>query len=377
MGTDNYTVRLGNYFIDELSRNKLEKTNLIILNAIKNGELQKTSDNYYPVTVLAYDSNGMLIAKGSYSLYCSTSATEPDIKPVPNACIKKGRLYFDKDYHSADANYTLYINNVFAGYPYDEEGEGTDLEEAIDDLIRCNLLEKPSNVVYNILLTVFSNEDGRVVQRYTATFTYKTSATPAQTYTFENVKQDNGRLKFDAIKGAKRYFYRIYEDGETYSFDFDVSTSNSIDVNNTISRFINEGMRKCSTYKIDLVAYDGNSTALAAWSGPFDFVVEPNPLSVKGKTAKVKYKMLRKKKQTLAASKVINGVSTGRGKMTFKKLSGNKKISINSSTGKVTIKKKGLKKRKTYKVKVKIFAAGNHGYDPSTEQTVTFKIKVK
>ena len=108
----------------------------------------------------------------------------------------------------------------------------------------------------------------------------------------------------------------------------------------------------------------------------FNFNVEPNPLSVSGKTAKVKYSKLKKKKQTLAASKVINGTGTGRGPMTYTKVSGNKNITINKTTGKVTIKKKGLKKGKTYSVVVTISAAGNGGYDPSEEQTVTFKIKV-
>ena len=47
-----------------------------------------------------------------------------------------------------------------------------------------------------------------------------------------------------------------------------------------------------------------------------------------------------------------------------------------TANGSITIKKKGLKK-KTYKVTVKISAAGNYGYDPSEVRTVTFKIKVK
>ena len=51
-----------------------------------------------------------------------------------------------------------------------------------------------------------------------------------------------------------------------------------------------------------------------------------------------------------------------------------KKIVINSKTGNITVKK-GLKKG-TYKVKVKVTAAGNTDYKKVTK-TVTFKIKVK
>ena len=100
-----------------------------------------------------------------------------------------------------------------------------------------------------------------------------------------------------------------------------------------------------------------------------------NPLAVKAKTAKVKYSTLKKKAQTLAVSKVVTFSKKGQGTMTYAKASGNKKITINKKTGKVTVKK-GLKKG-TYKVKVKIKAAGNSNYKASAYKTVTFKIIVK
>ena len=74
-------------------------------------------------------------------------------------------------------------------------------------------------------------------------------------------------------------------------------------------------------------------------------------------------------------TKVVKFTKKGQGTLTYKKVKGNKKISINKKTGKVTIKK-GLKKG-TYKVKVKIKANGNANYLASAFKTVTFKIKVK
>ena len=100
-----------------------------------------------------------------------------------------------------------------------------------------------------------------------------------------------------------------------------------------------------------------------------------NPLSIKAKTATVKYSAVKKKNQTLAATKVINFTKKGQGKMTYTKTSGNKKIVINRTTDKVTVKK-DLKKG-TYKVKVKIKATGNANYKASAWKTVTFKVKVK
>ena len=100
-----------------------------------------------------------------------------------------------------------------------------------------------------------------------------------------------------------------------------------------------------------------------------------NTLAVKGKTATVKYKKLKKKAQKLKVAKVIRITNKGQGKLTYAKVSGNKKITINKKTGKVTIKKK-LKKG-TYKVKVKVKAAGDKNYKASAWKTVTFKLKVR
>ncbi|MBQ9531308.1 MAG: Ig-like domain-containing protein [Eubacterium sp.] len=99
---------------------------------------------------------------------------------------------------------------------------------------------------------------------------------------------------------------------------------------------------------------------------------KPNTLKVKGKTAKLKYTKLKKKNQSVALKKAIT-VSNAKGKVTYTKSSGNKKITINKTTGKITVKK-GLKKG-TYKLKVKVKAAGNNTYKAATK-TVTVTVKV-
>ena len=100
-----------------------------------------------------------------------------------------------------------------------------------------------------------------------------------------------------------------------------------------------------------------------------------NPLTVKAKTATVKFSAVKKKAQTLAVSKVVTFSKKGQGTLTYAKASGNKKITIDKKTGKVTVGK-GLKKG-TYKVKVKIKAKGNANYKVSAFKTITFKIKIK
>ena len=94
----------------------------------------------------------------------------------------------------------------------------------------------------------------------------------------------------------------------------------------------------------------------------------------------VRYSKLKKKSQKIARSKAIK-VSKAKGKVTHKNIGSKKtnkkygkKITINAKNGKITVKK-GLKKG-TYKVKVKVRAAGNSKYKALTK-TVTFKIRVR
>ena len=56
------------------------------------------------------------------------------------------------------------------------------------------------------------------------------------------------------------------------------------------------------------------------------------------------------------------------------KVSGNKIFTVNQSNGSITVKK-GTKKG-TYKIKVKVTAAGNKNYKAGTK-TVTCKVTVK
>ena len=109
----------------------------------------------------------------------------------------------------------------------------------------------------------------------------------------------------------------------------------------------------------------GNSSVYAA--------KKSNPLKITGKTATVDYSELQDKAQTLAVSKVVTFKNKGKGKRTYSKVSGNKNITINKKTGKITVKK-GLK-RGTYKIKIKVKAAKTKKYKAGSK-TVTAKVKV-
>ena len=120
--------------------------------------------------------------------------------------------------------------------------------------------------------------------------------------------------------------------------------------------------------------YDSNYNSTLQYVLTFKYVAtKVQPMTVKAKIAKIKYKKLKKKNQSLGVGKVLT-VKKAQGKVTYKKLKGNKKITINKKTGKVTVKKK-LKKG-TYKVRVKVSAAGKRAFKAGSK-TVTFKIQVK
>ncbi len=125
----------------------------------------------------------------------------------------------------------------------------------------------------------------------------------------------------------------------------------------------------------------GTATCNWQWS-ELTYAKVKNPLAVKAKTAVIKAGKLKKKKQTLAVSKIIRFTGKGQGEIKYKlvsakkgKKSYKKYFKINAKTGKVTLKK-GLGKG-TYKVKVKVRAAGNDDYKASDWQTVTCKVKIK
>lgn len=96
--------------------------------------------------------------------------------------------------------------------------------------------------------------------------------------------------------------------------------------------------------------------------------------SAKSKTNTVKYSTLKKKAQTITAKKAYK-ITGAKGTLAYKRVkTDSKKITVNTKTGKITIKK-GLKKG-TYSVTVKITAKGNNNYY-SASKNVTLKIKVK
>ena len=103
-----------------------------------------------------------------------------------------------------------------------------------------------------------------------------------------------------------------------------------------------------------------------------------NPMTAKGKKVAIKASKLTKKAQAVKPKKAM-AIKAAQGKLKYKVVSVNKKKKLNKSfkvatNGKITVKK-GMAKG-TYKVKIKVTAAGNNNYNKVTK-TITVTVNVK
>jgi hypothetical protein len=130
-----------------------------------------------------------------------------------------------------------------------------------------------------------------------------------------------------------------------------------------------KGITNVGSVKVTVTGLNGYAGSTKTFT--FKVTKADQPLKASGK--KVTVKNVSKANQTIKAKNAYS-VSKAEGKVTYKKTSGKGKITVNKSSGKITVKK-GLKAG-TYKVKVKITAAGNSNYK-SGSKTVTVKITVK
>ena len=96
------------------------------------------------------------------------------------------------------------------------------------------------------------------------------------------------------------------------------------------------------------------------------------PMKVKARKPSVKYS--KNKKRTIKRARVLKFTKKAKGKVSYKKISGSKYLTINKKNGAVTVKKGTAKG--TYKIKIRVKAAGNKNYKAGTKK-VTVKITVK
>lgn len=132
---------------------------------------------------------------------------------------------------------------------------------------------------------------------------------------------------------------------------------------------------KAGTYNVAIkVTAAGNTNyRSASKTVTYKIVVNKaaNPMSIKAVTKTASVTKLKSNAVTVARPMDI---SKAQGKLTYVKASGSSALTVNKTTGKVTVKK-GTKKG-TYSIKIKVTAAGNANYKKATK-TVSCKVIVK
>lgn len=172
------------------------------------------------------------------------------------------------------------------------------------------------------------------------------------------------------VKAAKTSIYVNATTKVTATVDNPVGTTTFKSSNTSVATVKASGNTATITGKkagsVTITATNNSKSA----SVKITIVKRANPMTVKAKACSAK----AKKNTTIKKAKAFT-IKNAKGTVTFKKSSGDKKISINKKTGNITVKK-GLKKGKTFKLKVKVTAAGNTAYKAGSK-TVTVKIKIK
>ena len=118
------------------------------------------------------------------------------------------------------------------------------------------------------------------------------------------------------------------------------------------------------------VTVTGKGNYKGTAKGSFKIQKAANPMVVKSSAKSVLYTKVKSAKQTVAPISVTNA----RGTVTYTKVSGAKQLTVNKTTGKITVAK-GTKKQ-TYKARIRVSASGSDNYK-GKNYTVTVQVTVK
>ncbi len=177
-----------------------------------------------------------------------------------------------------------------------------------------------------------------------------------------------------SVKNTKNVVSRKYGD-KTFSLGAKAKTTLTYKSSNTkIATVDSKGkvtIKAAGTVKITINA-KATSTYKAATAKVLTIKIAKKAPTIKTKigTKNLSYNALKKKAQVFTLGTSVNS----KGTLTYKKLSGSSAVSVNSKTGKLTVKK-GLKKG-TYRVKVQIKSAAKGNYTAGS-RTVTVTVRVK
>ena len=177
-----------------------------------------------------------------------------------------------------------------------------------------------------------------------------------------------------SVKNTKNVVSKKYGD-KAFSLGAKAKTTLTYKSSNTkiatVDRKGKVTIKAAGTVKITINA-KATSTYKAATAKVLTIKIAKKAPTIKTKigTKNLSYNALKKKAQVFTLGTSVNS----KGTLTYKKLSGSRAVSVNSKTGKLTVKK-GLRKG-TYRVKVQIKSAAKGNYTAGS-RTVTVTVRVK
>lgn len=177
-----------------------------------------------------------------------------------------------------------------------------------------------------------------------------------------------------SVKNTKNVVSKKYGD-KAFSLGAKAKTTLTYKSSNTkiatVDRKGKVTIKAAGTVKITINA-KATSTYKAATAEVLTIKIAKKAPTIKTKigTKNLSYNTLKKRAQVFTLGTSVNS----KGTLTYKKLSGSSAVSVNSKTGKLTVKK-GLKKG-TYRVKVQIKSAAKGNYTAGS-RTVTVTVRVK
>ena len=177
-----------------------------------------------------------------------------------------------------------------------------------------------------------------------------------------------------SVKNTKNVVSKKYGD-KAFSLGAKAKTTLTYKSSNTkiatVDRKGKVTIKAAGTVKITINA-KATSTYKAATAKVLTIKIAKKAPTIKTKigTKNLSYNALKKRAQVFTLGTSVNS----KGTLTYKKLSGSRAVSVNSKTGKLTVKK-GLRKG-TYRVKVQIKSAAKGNYTAGS-RTVTVTVRVK
>lgn len=177
-----------------------------------------------------------------------------------------------------------------------------------------------------------------------------------------------------SVKNTKNVVSKKYGD-KAFSLGAKAKTTLTYKSSNTkiatVDRKGKVTIKAAGTVKITINA-KATGTYKAATAKVLTIKIAKKAPTIKTKigTKNLSYNTLKKRAQVFTLGTSVNS----KGTLTYKKLSGSSAVSVNSKTGKLTVKK-GLKKG-TYRVKVQIKSAAKGNYTAGS-RTVTVTVRVK